>query len=226
MTGALVFPSFPQTLEGERILREPATANGPTVLPRQYFRQCGQRTKWLSYPTVYLPFDNVRWLGNRKEIEEQTKTWDKKTIVDRESDLQNWVELFRQFVSRNLKGLCLREQPLWISPEHSEIVPPAMQQVKYREAARYRVNSLNGLTVRMSPDSGLKHALCIYEVLCKRGSRGFQRGGRSRNDLPVVLLALFRLWGSTDAPSSTRFDSGGTTVVGFQQTPLPLLILL
>src|SRR5438874_7062150 len=32
--------SFPQTLEGERILREPATANGPTVPPRQYFRHC------------------------------------------------------------------------------------------------------------------------------------------------------------------------------------------
>src|SRR5882762_8724976 len=36
----------------ERILREPATANGPTAPPRQYFRHCGQRTRWLSYPTV------------------------------------------------------------------------------------------------------------------------------------------------------------------------------
>src|SRR6267143_2436258 len=36
-------------------------------------------------------------LGDRKRIEEQTNIWDK-TIVDRESDLKNWVELFRQFV--------------------------------------------------------------------------------------------------------------------------------
>ncbi len=37
VTGASILPSFPQTLDGERILRETATANGPTVLPRQYF---------------------------------------------------------------------------------------------------------------------------------------------------------------------------------------------
>src|SRR5437016_2667915 len=36
------------------------------------------------------------------EIEEQTKTWDK-VIVDRREDLTNWVELFRKFVTRNLK---------------------------------------------------------------------------------------------------------------------------
>ena len=37
VTGASLLPSSPQTLEAERILRETATANGPTVLPRQYF---------------------------------------------------------------------------------------------------------------------------------------------------------------------------------------------
>ena len=37
VTGVSILPSFPQTLEGERILRETATENGPTVLPRQYF---------------------------------------------------------------------------------------------------------------------------------------------------------------------------------------------
>jgi uncharacterized protein YecE (DUF72 family) len=51
---------------------------------------------------VTADFVYVRWLGDRKGIEEQTRTWDK-TVVDRRSDLVNWVELFRQFVSRNLK---------------------------------------------------------------------------------------------------------------------------
>ena len=37
-----------------------------------------------------------------KGIEEQTKTWDK-TIIDRRKDLMNWVELFPEFVARNLK---------------------------------------------------------------------------------------------------------------------------
>lgn len=39
----------------------------------------------------------VRWLGNRKAIEEQTTTWDK-TVVDRTQDLRNWVEVFRSLV--------------------------------------------------------------------------------------------------------------------------------
>ena len=41
-------------------------------------------------------------LGDRKGIEEQTKTWDE-TVIDRREDLTNWVELFRKFVARNLK---------------------------------------------------------------------------------------------------------------------------
>jgi uncharacterized protein YecE (DUF72 family) len=47
-------------------------------------------------------FVYVRWLGDRKGIEEQTTAWDK-TVVDRREDLSKWVGLFRQFVSRNLK---------------------------------------------------------------------------------------------------------------------------
>lgn len=51
---------------------------------------------------VTADFVYVRWLGNRKKIEEQTNTWDK-TVVDRREDLTKWVELFRQFLSRDLK---------------------------------------------------------------------------------------------------------------------------
>jgi|SRR5207302_1584125 len=51
VTGASLL-SFPLRASGrnDRILREPATANGPTVLPRQYFRQC----------------PGTRWYGNTK----------------------------------------------------------------------------------------------------------------------------------------------------------------
>ena len=51
---------------------------------------------------ITADFAYVRWLGDRKGIEEQTKTWDK-TVIDRRDDFKNWVELFRQYVSRNLK---------------------------------------------------------------------------------------------------------------------------
>jgi len=44
----------------------------------------------------------VRWLGDRKAIEKLTGTWDK-AIVDRASDLKNWVEIFREFVAKKVK---------------------------------------------------------------------------------------------------------------------------
>jgi len=47
-------------------------------------------------------FVYVRWLGDRKDIEERTKIWDR-IVVDRRRDLVNWVEMFRQFMTRNLK---------------------------------------------------------------------------------------------------------------------------
>src|SRR6266851_481420 len=40
----------------------------------------------------------VRWLGDRKGIEEQTKTWDK-TIVDRRADLKRWADLLWDLVN-------------------------------------------------------------------------------------------------------------------------------
>jgi uncharacterized protein YecE (DUF72 family) len=51
---------------------------------------------------VTTDFVYVRWLGDRKGIEELTGTWNK-TIVDKTDDLRNWAELLRQFVSRDLK---------------------------------------------------------------------------------------------------------------------------
>ena len=40
----------------------------------------------------------IRWLGDRKGIEAATKTWDK-VIVDRKSDLKNWVDVLKQMVN-------------------------------------------------------------------------------------------------------------------------------
>lgn len=51
---------------------------------------------------ITADFVYARWLGDRKRIEEQTHTWDK-TVVDRREDLTRWVELLRQFMSRNLR---------------------------------------------------------------------------------------------------------------------------
>src|SRR5277367_4910418 len=43
---------------------------------------------------ITTDFVYVRWLGDRKGIEQTTTTWDK-TVVDRDDDLRNWVDLFK-----------------------------------------------------------------------------------------------------------------------------------
>jgi uncharacterized protein YecE (DUF72 family) len=54
------------------------------------------------FDLITADFTYVRWLGDRKAIEEQTNVWSQ-TIVDRTSDLKNWVALFREFVAKKMK---------------------------------------------------------------------------------------------------------------------------
>jgi uncharacterized protein YecE (DUF72 family) len=62
---------------------------------------------WLPRPAELLErldpitadFTYIRWLGDRKGIEERTKTWDK-SIIDRQRDLEEWVEACRKFNQR------------------------------------------------------------------------------------------------------------------------------
>src|SRR5260370_3428479 len=50
------------------------------------------------FDMITADFTYVRWLGDRKGIEELTKTWDK-IIVDRKDDLKNWVDLLKEMVN-------------------------------------------------------------------------------------------------------------------------------
>ncbi|HVH73220.1 MAG TPA: DUF72 domain-containing protein [Candidatus Dormibacteraeota bacterium] len=50
---------------------------------------------------ITADFAYVRWLGNRKGIEEQTTTWDK-TVIDRQADLRSWVVVLRRLVEDKL----------------------------------------------------------------------------------------------------------------------------
>jgi uncharacterized protein YecE (DUF72 family) len=52
------------------------------------------------FDLITADFAYVRWLGDRKGIEKQTTTWDK-TVIDRTSDLRNWVEVFKSLVSNS-----------------------------------------------------------------------------------------------------------------------------
>lgn len=54
-----------------------------------------------TFDPITTDFSYVRWLGDRKGIERQTRTWDK-VIVDRSSELQEWVKYCHQVVQRGV----------------------------------------------------------------------------------------------------------------------------
>jgi uncharacterized protein YecE (DUF72 family) len=50
---------------------------------------------------ITADFTYVRWLGDRKGIEEKTHTWDK-VIVDRQGELSEWVSLLKKMHERRI----------------------------------------------------------------------------------------------------------------------------
>jgi len=63
--------------------------------PRQLFAK---------FDPITADFAYVRWIGDRKGIEEKTKTWTK-TILDRSADLAEWVEVLRSVHKRKIQIL-------------------------------------------------------------------------------------------------------------------------
>jgi uncharacterized protein YecE (DUF72 family) len=55
----------------------------------------------LKFDPITAEWTYIRWLGDRKGIEEQTTTWDK-TIVDRTSELSSWVDYCYQIRQRGV----------------------------------------------------------------------------------------------------------------------------
>ncbi len=56
----------------------------------------------LEFDPITTNWTYIRWLGDRKDIEELTKAWDK-TVVDRTGELTTWVNYFQQIVNRGIK---------------------------------------------------------------------------------------------------------------------------
>jgi uncharacterized protein YecE (DUF72 family) len=71
---------------------------------------------WMPLPSEYgfdpitADWTHIRWLGDRKAIEQITKTWDK-VVVDRTAQLVSWVDFCYHREARR-HDFCLREQPL------------------------------------------------------------------------------------------------------------------
>ena len=66
-----------------------------------------QDQSWMPLPSAYkfdpitADWTYIRWLGDRKEIENVTKTWDK-VVVDRTSQLVSWVDFCYQIKKRGV----------------------------------------------------------------------------------------------------------------------------
>ena len=63
--------------------------------PRQLFEK---------FDPITADFAYVRWIGDRKGIEEKTKTWTK-MILDRGPDLAEWVEVLKPVHKRKIQIL-------------------------------------------------------------------------------------------------------------------------
>ena len=65
----------------------------------------------VQYDLVTADFAYVRWLGDRKEIEKLTTTWNQ-TIVDRTADLQTWVDVCEKIQKRGITQYVYAKQSL------------------------------------------------------------------------------------------------------------------
>ena len=54
------------------------------------------------FDPITADFSDIRWLGDRKGIEQHTKVWNK-TIVDRSKEMQVWVKYCRQITRKDAK---------------------------------------------------------------------------------------------------------------------------
>jgi uncharacterized protein YecE (DUF72 family) len=55
----------------------------------------------LDFDPITADWTYIRWLGDRREIEAQTMTWDK-AVVDRSAELSSWVDFCYQIMKRGV----------------------------------------------------------------------------------------------------------------------------
>jgi uncharacterized protein YecE (DUF72 family) len=56
------------------------------------------------HDVVTADFTYIRWLGDRKGIEERTKHWDR-IIIDREDEMETWIPVIRRLLGRGIRVL-------------------------------------------------------------------------------------------------------------------------
>jgi uncharacterized protein YecE (DUF72 family) len=102
-----IFPACHLLMRGIDRITEPLLALGRHLLRDHQIALVLQDRSWMPDP-LELQFDPIttdwtyiRWLGDRKQIEAQTMTWDK-AVIDRTTELSSWVEFCYQIMKRGV----------------------------------------------------------------------------------------------------------------------------
>jgi len=91
-----------QQAAGDRALSRPAAqASGGVHADRPPVVRAAGRLM-ARHDILTANFSYVRWLGDRYQIEEVTKNWDK-VVVDREREMDEWAKVIAQLLARNVR---------------------------------------------------------------------------------------------------------------------------
>jgi uncharacterized protein YecE (DUF72 family) len=82
---------------------------------------------------VTADFAYVRWLGDRKGIEEKSRHWDR-VIVDREDEMRAWIPVIHQLLKRGVKVMG------YFNNHYAGFAPGSIE-IFYREWERLRNNT-------------------------------------------------------------------------------------
>jgi len=89
-----------------------------------------------NYDLITADFSYIRWLGNRKDIEKLTTTWNA-TIIDRTADLQTWVDVCEKIQKRGIT------QYVYANNHYSGFAPATVEQFRSLYKARGIETPLN-----------------------------------------------------------------------------------
>jgi uncharacterized protein YecE (DUF72 family) len=89
-----------------------------------------------NYDLITADFSYIRWLGNRKDIEKLTATWNS-TIIDRTADLQTWVDVCEKIQKRGIT------QYVYANNHYSGFAPATVELFRSLCRARGIETSLN-----------------------------------------------------------------------------------
>jgi uncharacterized protein YecE (DUF72 family) len=86
-------PQFVETLREHGVALALIDQSWVMVRPAQWFEK---------FDPITADFTYVRWLGDRKEIEQQAKVWNK-IVVDRSGELLEWADTLGKVYKRNVQ---------------------------------------------------------------------------------------------------------------------------